>query len=53
MTPREATKTEEGRDLLESLLLLYESHEPDDESYKNPMRPDIAALRRELGMDAD
>jgi hypothetical protein len=49
MTPREAAKTEEGRDLLESLLLYYESHE--DESHENLMRPDVAALRRELGMD--
>lgn len=48
MTPREATKTQEGRDLLESLLLFYESH--DDESDENLMRPDVAALRRELGM---
>lgn len=50
MTPREATKTEEGRDLLKSLLLLYEGHIRDDESYENLMRPDIAALRGELGM---
>lgn len=50
MTPREAAKTEEGRDLLESLLLYYESH--DDEPYENLMRPDVAALRRELGMEA-
>jgi hypothetical protein len=48
MTPREASKTEEGRDLLESLLLFYESH--DDESGENLMRPDMPALRRELGM---
>ncbi len=49
MTPRDAAKTEEGRDLLESLLLFYESHnyEPDE----NLMCPDVAALRRELGMD--
>ena len=48
MTPREATKTEEGRDLLESLLLFFESK--DSESDENLMRPDVAALRRELGM---
>ena len=48
MTPREAAKTEEGRDLLESLLLYYESH--DDEDNENLMGPDMAALRRELGM---
>jgi len=49
MTPREAAKTEEGRDLLESLLLYYESH--DDEPNENLMRPDVAALRRELRME--
>jgi len=49
MTPREAAKSEEGRDLLESLLLLYESHQDDPST--NLMTPDIPALRRELGMD--
>jgi len=29
MSPREAAKTEEGRDLLQSLLLYYESHDDD------------------------
>lgn len=48
MTPREATKTEEGRELLESLLLFFESK--DSASSENLMRPDLAALRRELGM---
>lgn len=48
MTPREAVKTEEGRDLLESLLLLYEHHE---DSADNVLSPDVSALRRELGMD--
>ncbi len=48
MTPREAAKTEDGRDLLESLLLYYESH--DNESLENLFGPDIAALRRALGM---
>jgi hypothetical protein len=48
MTPREASKTSEGRDLLESLLLYYESH--DDGSSDNPFKPDIPALRRELGL---
>jgi len=48
MTPRDAAKTEEGRDLLESLLLYYESH--DAEPDENLMRPDVAALRRELGL---
>ena len=48
MTPREAAKTEEGRELLESLLLLYENHA--DASTDNVFRPDVSALRRELGM---
>lgn len=50
MTPREATKTEEGRDLLESLLLYYENNTA-DESHENLMRPDIPALRHQLGID--
>lgn len=49
MTPREATKTEEGRDLLESLLLFYEGHSVN--SSEDLMRPDISALRRELGIE--
>ena len=49
MTPREAAKTEEGRDLLESLLLLYENHA---EAWRdNIFKPNISALRRELGID--
>jgi hypothetical protein len=48
MTPREASKTSEGRGLLESLLLYYQ-HEEDD-SPDNPFKPDIPALRRELGL---
>ena len=49
LTPREAVKTEEGRDLLESLLLLYENYQgnPSD----NITNPDVSALRRELGME--
>jgi len=49
MTPREAAKTAEGRDLLESLLQYYEI-----ETSRNPNNaaaPDILSLRRELGMD--
>ena len=49
MTPREAAKTEEGRELLESLLLLYENSQGN--SSVNITNPDIPALRRELGMD--
>jgi hypothetical protein len=41
-------KTEEGRELLESLLLDYERH--DDADNENLMRPDIPELRRKLGM---
>jgi hypothetical protein len=48
MTPREAAKTAEGRELLESLLLDYERH--DDADNENLMRPDIPELRRKLGM---
>ena len=49
LTPRQAAKTEEGRDLLESLLLFYESHQ--NEAAENIMAPDIPYLRRELKMD--
>ena len=48
MTPREAATTEEGRELLESLLLDYERHDAADN--ENLMRPDIPELRRKLGM---
>jgi hypothetical protein len=48
LTPREATRTERGRDLLESLLCEYESLQ--DRAPDNPFTPDIAALRRELGL---
>ncbi|HVQ37218.1 MAG TPA: SEC-C metal-binding domain-containing protein [Pyrinomonadaceae bacterium] len=51
LTPREAAKTEEGRDLLESLLLYYENQEEaEEDTLNNLMRPDIPALRRELGL---
>jgi len=49
MTPREAARTEEGRELLESLLLFYENTQTD--SSANVLRADISALRRELGMN--
>lgn len=49
MTPREAAKTEEGRELLESLLLFYEYSKAD--SSESVPRADIPALRRELGME--
>ncbi len=47
MTPREAAKTEQGRDLLESLLLEYENRASAvDEIFS----ADIPLLRRKLGM---
>ncbi len=48
MTPREAAQTEEGRDLLESLLLYYENES--GKSRDNIRLPDLVTLRRELGM---
>lgn len=48
MSPREASRTEEGRELLESLLIEYERHQND--SLENIIKPDIAALRHELGL---
>lgn len=47
MTPRKAAKIKEGRDLLESLLLEYESHASDKD---DPFAPDVKALRHDLGM---
>ena len=47
LTPREAAKTEEGRDLLESLLLYYENLSSPDE----PVNPNIPELRRKLGIE--
>ena len=49
LTPREAAKTNEGRELLESLFLLYEIY--NEESSDDFLKPDIPALRRELGLD--
>jgi hypothetical protein len=49
MSPREASRTEEGRDLLDSLLLEYERDQ--DDSPENIIKPDIPALRRELGLE--
>jgi hypothetical protein len=48
LTPRKAARTKQGRDLLESLLLEYESHALTAE---DPFKPDIKALRRTLEMD--
>jgi hypothetical protein len=47
VSPRAAARTSRGRELLDVLLADYESHglDPDD-----PWRPDVATLRRELGL---
>lgn len=48
MTPREAAKTAEGRELLEALLADYRYHarkRPDD-----PANPDFKEIRRNLGL---
>lgn len=45
-TPRQAAKTEQGRERLESLLIYYQ--ENDDPN--NPFRADIKALRKKLKM---
>ncbi len=47
-TPREAVTTVEGRELLEALLADYDFK--NREMPDNPMKPDTAALRRELGV---
>ena len=49
MTPREAAKDPLGRELLEALLMDFETRNElrDDES----MRVDLAKLRRELGLE--
>lgn len=49
MTPRQAARTNEGHELLESLLLLYAIH--DEDSRDNYLKVDIPALRRELGLE--
>jgi len=45
-TPRQAAKTPEGREQLEVLLLDFSAHE----EIPGVLRPDIAALRKELGL---
>jgi SEC-C motif len=49
LTPREAAKTREGRERLEALLLSYEWDKP-GESLTALMQPDVAELRRRLGL---
>lgn len=46
MTPREAAKTDKGRELLDSLLLFYENTQAN--SSENVLAADISALRQEL-----
>jgi hypothetical protein len=48
LTPRKASRTKRGRDLLESVLLEYESQASTAE---DTFRPDIKTLRQILGMD--
>lgn len=49
-TPREATKTKNGRERLEALLLEYENY--DLKQADNIFKADIPYLRKELGLDA-
>jgi hypothetical protein len=48
MTPREASKTPDGRELLHALLLYYQ--QGNDASPDNPMAPDIDSLKKQLGL---
>jgi len=48
-TPREAAETEEGKEKLEALLLLYERY--DLEKGDHPFKADINYLRKELALD--
>jgi hypothetical protein len=48
-TPRQAAKTEKGRERLEALLLQYERH--DLEIGDHPFKTDITYLKSELGLD--
>jgi hypothetical protein len=47
LTPRQAAREPKARERLESLLLEFEWHV---ERARNPMAPDVPALRRELGL---
>ncbi len=47
LTPLQATKTEDGRELLESLLNDYERK---SDPQQGPFRPDITAIRKKLGL---
>jgi SEC-C motif len=49
LTPRQAARTPEGRERLEGLLLSYEWDKP-AESLTTLMQPDVAEIRRRLGL---
>lgn len=50
-TPKEAAKTEEGKELLEALLVLYERNDSEQKKNNNNyFCADISYLREELGM---
>jgi hypothetical protein len=48
MTPREAAKSERGRELLESLLLEYEARS--EKATEEFNRVDVGELRKQLGL---
>ena len=50
-TPRQAAKTEKGRERLEALLLQYERH--DLEMRDHTFKTNITYLKSELGLDFD
>jgi hypothetical protein len=47
-TPRQASRTEEGRERLEALLQSFEAQ--DGTRRDSPFRADVAVLRKELGL---
>jgi len=47
-TPIQAAKSAEGRELLESLLIEYERHDP--KPTNEALKPDVAAMRKRLGL---
>jgi len=47
-TPKQAAKTKAGREMLEALLLQYESH--DQKRSNNLLKADTNYLRAELGL---
>lgn len=49
IAPREAAKTRTGRERLELLLLDFENKDPQD---INPFAPDVASLRKALGLQS-